>query len=133
MNLRWIALGLTAGMLAGCAASGQQSNAAMTDAPQAATTQWDEAEAQKLEKFAVSQCLVRAFADTPMAADASRASGGYVQLGTSPIELYDEIAGLVKEHRTKPYNSKSGESLFVMQCLDLLHDPKLEALIRPGR
>ena len=132
MNLRWMVLGLMAAMLAGCSTSGQQTGATQAATPQAAAAQWDEVEAQKLEKFAVSQCLIAAFKGSPIEDDARRASGGYVELGTSPIETYDEIVGIVKAHRTTPYNSKSGKSLFVMQCLDLLHDPALEAIIRPG-
>ena len=119
MNRRWAALGLMIAM--------------MVQAPPAASSsQWDETEAQRLEKFALSQCLLHAFPDSPIAADAHRASGAYVELGNSPVDIYGEIDSLVQAHRAKPYHSKSGKSLFVMQCLDLLHDPALEALIRPG-
>ncbi|MCC2596368.1 type VI secretion system amidase immunity protein Tai4 [Pusillimonas sp. MFBS29] len=133
MSQRWAALILMAGMLWGCAANGQKAADTAAQGQQAYTTQSDELEAQRLEKFAVSQCLMHAFPDNPVKADAGRASGGYVELGTSGPEVYEEIVSLVQAHRTKPYNSKSGESLFVMQCLDLLHDPALEALIRPAR
>ena len=71
-------------------------------------------------------------AGSPMAEDAHRAAGAYLELGTSPVDTYEEIVDIVQAQRTKLYNSKSGKSLFVMQCLDLLHDPALEAIIRPG-
>ena len=125
------ALILMAGILAGCATNEQQRDEAAEFAPQTNLMNRDEAEMQRLEKCAVSQCLIQAFPDSEMENDAHRASGGYVQLGTSPAELYDEIEEMVKVYRTKPYNSKSGKSLFVMQCLDLLQDPALQALIRP--
>jgi len=135
MKQRWAGLSLVAivGMLAGCATNAQTDKEAMPHGTQAAAAPWDEEEAQRLEKFAISQCLIRAFPDSPVADDAGRAINGYIQLGSAPIEVYDAIAGVVKTHRTKPYHSKSGKSLYVMQCLDLLHDPALEALIRPAR
>lgn len=119
MNLRWLAMGAVAVPLAACAAS----------APPAG----EPSEAARLEKFAVSQCLMRAFPDTPVAEDARRASGGYVELGSAQAEVYEKIVTLVQAHRAKPYTSRSGGSLHVMQCLDLLDDPGLSALTRPYR
>ena len=129
MNQQRAAWGLMALMLTGCATNGQPQTETRAEASQSTSTHSDESEAQRLEKFAVSQCLMRAFPDSPVESDARRASGAYVELGTSPAEVYDEIVDLVQAHRTKPYNAKSGKSLFVMQCLDLIHDPALEALI----
>jgi len=120
-------------MLAGCATSEHKHNDAMADGPQAVSAQRGESEAQRLEKFAVSQCLMQAFPDSPMQTDARRASGAYVEQGTSQADVYGEIVDVVQAHRAKPYNAKSGGSLFVMQCLDLLHDPALKALTRPDR
>ena len=133
MNRRWIALSLMVGMTAGCAANEKKHNDAGADTPQVTSAQWDESEARRLEKFAISQCLMRAFPNSPMLADAGRASGAYVELGTSGPDVYDKIVAVVQAHRARPYNAKSGKSLFVMQCLDLLHDPTLEALIRQPR
>ena len=131
MNRRWAAVGLMAGMLTGCATHAQHDQAMKDGVAQAASAPWDETEARRLEKFAISECLASAFAGSPVESDAHRASGGYVELGTSPAETYDDIVNLVQAHRATPYHSKSGKSLFVMQCLDLLHQPALEALIRP--
>src|SRR5690606_14244869 len=72
-NLAWAALGLMAVMLAGCVANEPKSDEVMADVSEPAHAQWDEAEARRLEKFAVSQCLIRAFPDSPMASDAHRA------------------------------------------------------------
>ena len=132
-NLTWAALGLMACTLAGCATTGQSPDGAASKTHQAALAQSDALEAQRLEKFAVSQCLMRAFPDTLMAADAGRASGAYVELGTSTPEAYEAIVDVVQAHHAKPYNAKSGKSLFVMQCLDLLDDPALKAVIWPDR
>ena len=130
MNRRWAALGLMVGMLAVCTANAKDSYKAPPKAKTSA--HWDESEAQRLEKFAISQCLIKAFPKNPVEADAKRASGAYVEMGSSNPEIYGSILEVVQAHRAKPYKSKSGQSLFVKQCLDLLHDPKLEALIRPG-
>ena len=115
MNFRWIAAGVLAWPLAACAATSSD-----VAKPQS--------EAHRLEKFAVSQCLMRAFPDTPVSADARRASGAYVELGSADADVYGEIVELVQTHRATPYQSKSGEPLQVMQCLDLLDDPALKAL-----
>src|SRR5690606_17581212 len=89
-----------------CAALGLMI-AMMAQAPIAVSSQRDESEAQQLEKFAVSQCLMYAFPDSPIESDARRASGAYVERGSSPVDIYGEIDGLVQAHRAKPYNSKS--------------------------
>ncbi|SAI06600.1 Uncharacterised protein [Bordetella ansorpii] len=125
MSPRWIAAGALAWPLMTCAATGTQA-APMQAAPQVT-------EAQRLEKFAVAQCLVRAFPDTLMAADARRASGGYVQMGTSQEDVYGDIIKVVQAHLAKPYRGKDGESLNVMQCLDVLDDPALAKVVRPHR
>lgn len=120
MSARWMAAALLAWPLAACAAASGQARGAQT-------------EAQRLEKFAVSQCLMRAFPDTPVAADARRASAGYVELGSAPEEVYGQIVEVVQAYRAKQYRSKSGESLHVMQCLDLPDDPALRKLVEPFR
>lgn len=120
MNRRWIVANLLAWPLVACAAPATQKAA-------------EQSEAQRLEKFAVSQCLQRAFPDTPVGADARRASGGYVELGSADADVYGEIAALVGAHLAKPYQSKSGEPLHVMQCLDLLQSSDLAKLVKPYR
>ncbi|WP_186332323.1 T6SS amidase immunity protein Tai4 family protein [Bordetella genomosp. 13] len=90
-------------------------------------------EAQRLEHFAVAQCLITAFPGTPMAEDAGRALGGYVQLGSADFDTYDAISALAPKYLASPYQSKSGKSLHVMQCLDFPQDPALQALIRRYR
>ena len=132
MNQRWAALGLMTLLLAGCATNEQPHAGTTAAMPHTTSAQWDESEAQRLEKFAVSQCLMQAFPGSAMEADARRASGAYVELGTSSPDVYGQLAELVQAHRARPYNAQSGQSLFVMQCLDLLRDPALEALIRPA-
>ncbi|ARP95108.1 T6SS amidase immunity protein Tai4 family protein [Bordetella genomosp. 13] len=124
MSARWMAAALLAWPLAACAATSGQAGGQARGA---------QTEAQRLEKFAVSQCLMRAFPDTPVAADARRASGGYVELGSAPEDVYGQIVEVVQAYRAKPYRSKSGESLHVMQCLDLLNDPALQTLVEPYR
>ncbi|WP_082985304.1 T6SS amidase immunity protein Tai4 family protein [Orrella dioscoreae] len=120
MNRRWIMASVLAWPLVACGAP------ATREAPQ-------QSEAQRLEKFAVSQCLQRAFPDTSFGADARRASGAYVELGSADADVYGEIAALVGTHLAKPYQSKSGEPLHVMQCLDLLQSPALATLVKPYR
>ena len=132
MNRQWSALSLMILLLAVCATDGQSHARTKTETLHTTSAQWDESEAQRLEKFAVSQCLMQAFPGSAMEADARRASGAYVELGTSSPDVYGQLAELVQAHRARPYNAQSGQSLFVMQCLDLLRDPALEALIRPA-
>jgi len=127
MTLRCFILAALALPLAACAATGgAQPEGRAAHAGQAS-------EAQRLEKFALSQCLMRAFPDTPTADDARRASGAYVELGSAGEDVYGDIVVVVEAHRAKPYPSKSGGSLHVMQCLDLLDDPRLAELVAPYR
>ncbi|CZZ88528.1 Uncharacterised protein [Bordetella ansorpii] len=90
-------------------------------------------ESERLEKFAVAQCLITAFPGTPMAEDAGRALGGYVELGRADVDTYQAIGALARKYLSTPYQAKSGKSLHVMQCLDFPVDPELQALIKPFR
>jgi hypothetical protein len=86
-------------------------------------------EAHKLRSYAISQCIAQAFPNTPAGEDATRAFGGYVEMGTSGIETYEKIIGVVQRHMAKPYAGEGGKPLVIMQCLDLASDPALSAVI----
>ncbi|MEI2418446.1 T6SS amidase immunity protein Tai4 family protein [Orrella sp. JC864] len=118
--------------LAACAAPGPRAAQAAAGAQGTGQGQ-DLSEARRLEKFAVAQCLMRAFPDTPVAADARRASGAYVELGAAQADVYEQIVARVQAWQGRPYPSKRGESLRVMQCLDLPDDAGLQELVAPYR
>lgn len=119
-SLKPVAIALLGTALAtGCATAG-------TPAPAPAG---DDKEASLLTRYTLSRCLGTAFPDTAIEGDAGAAAGGYLQLGSLPIEVYEEATTLAKEAASRTYHGKHGEPLHVMKCLDLLDSPELERLI----
>ena len=84
---------------------------------------------QQLNKFAISQCLMQSFPNSELAADAGRASGAYVEFSEGEIEVYEKISAAVAEQLQHPYQSKSGGSLHVMQCLEMPEQAELQSII----
>lgn len=106
-------------MAAGCASTG----ATPHQAPGSGT------EASLLTRYALSQCLARAYPHTAMERDARAAAGGYLEFGNLPIEAYEDATALAAEAAARTYTGKHGEPLHAMKCLDLLADPELDRLL----
>jgi Type VI secretion system (T6SS), amidase immunity protein len=82
-----------------------------------------------LENFALSICLANGFPDGEINKEAFSAVGAYVELGSYPVEAYEEAGELAKKFLTKNYISKNGKSkLTVMKCIDLSRSDELNAI-----
>ena len=86
---------------------------------------------QYLKNFALSVCIGEGFkSDDEVAKEANGAAGGYLELGSFPIEAHEQAAALAKKYLAKEYLSKHGHKLTVMKCIDLFHSKELDRLVR---
>jgi hypothetical protein len=86
--------------------------------------------AQYLKNFALSQCIADGYRSEEVTKDSTAAAGGYLELGSLPMEAYEEVALLGKQFLAKNYKSKSGEKLTLMKCIDFFHSKELERVAR---
>lgn len=86
-------------------------------------------ESQLLKSYAVSQCIARAYPESPVSADAKAAAAGFLEYGSVGPEAYSEIVALADEALGKQYLGKGGEPLHVMKCIDLLFDKRLADVV----
>lgn len=86
-------------------------------------------ETKLLRGFALSQCISRAYPDNPISTDAQASASGYLEFGNLPIEAYEEAVALANKALAKPYQSKHGEPLQTMKCIDFAFGPELQAVI----
>ena len=106
-------------------------------------------EGDLLRGYALGRCLENAYKGTPFGADASRAAGAYLEIGSSGAEAYEatskaaEIAavppppGAVIHNDEKP-GANSGDHLAIFRCLEFYESPKLKQLakkanVRPSK
>lgn len=82
-----------------------------------------------LRHWAMARCVMQAYEDGPMRKDAAASAAGYLEFGSSDLEVYEAIDALVSAQLHKTYRSKSGEKMQMMKCLDLMHGKALERLI----
>jgi hypothetical protein len=88
----------------------------------------ERSDSQLLKSYAVSQCIARGYPRTPIAEDAKAASGGYLEFGRVPVDMYGDAIALAEKALKLTYQSKSGKELQIMKCIDLIFDPALDAL-----
>ena len=83
-----------------------------------------------LKNFALSACIANGYKSDEVKKDANAAAGGYLELGSFPIEAYEEAASLGKKFLAKEYRSKGGEPLTLMKCIDLFHSSELDQIAK---
>jgi hypothetical protein len=83
-----------------------------------------------LRNFALSVCIYDGYKSEEVAKDILAAASGYFELGSFPIEAYEEVEALGKRFLAKDYKSKHGEKLTLMKCIDFYHSKDLEQLIK---
>jgi hypothetical protein len=86
--------------------------------------------AEYLKNFALSVCISDGYKSEEVVKDSRAVAGGYFELGSLPIEAYEEAEALAKRFLAKDYQSKHGEKLTLMKCIDLFHSKGLERIIK---
>jgi len=81
-----------------------------------------------LKNFALSVCLADGYASGEAHRDSLAAAGGYSELGSLPLEAYEEAEALAKQFLAKRYESASGGKLTLMKCIDLFHSRDLRRI-----
>jgi hypothetical protein len=76
----------------------------------------------------LSSCIADGYHSTEVVSDSLAAASGYSELGSLPIEAYEEAASLGRRFLAKQYHSVSGAKLTLMKCIDLFHSRELERL-----
>jgi hypothetical protein len=99
-------------------------------AVQAADARVQYSPAQYLKNFALSQCIADGYKSEEVAKDSLAVAGGYLELGSFPIEAYEEAASLGKKFLAKDYPSKSDAKLTLMKCIDFFHSNELEQVAK---
>ncbi len=85
---------------------------------------------QYLKNYALSVCLGTSFNDKEIKRDMADGAQGYIELGSFPIEIYEEAFQLSKKFVAKKYEGKNGEKLSGMKCIDFFHSKELEQLAK---
>ncbi|HXE05302.1 MAG TPA: T6SS amidase immunity protein Tai4 family protein [Bryobacteraceae bacterium] len=85
---------------------------------------------QYLRNFALSKCIADGYTSEEVAKDSLAAAGGYLELGSLPMEAYEEAASLGKKFLAKNYPSKSGAQLTLMKCIDFFYSEELQQVAK---
>jgi hypothetical protein len=85
---------------------------------------------QSLKNFALSVCISDGYESEEVVKDSKAAAGGYLELGSFPIEAYDEAAALAKRFLAREYKGIRGEKLTLMKCIDLFHSKELDRIAK---
>jgi hypothetical protein len=83
-----------------------------------------------LKNFALSVCLADGYASAEAHKDSLAAASGYSELGSLPIEAYEDAEALARRFLAKEYKSVSGQPLTLMKCVDLFHSEELDQIAR---
>jgi hypothetical protein len=86
--------------------------------------------AEYLKNFALSVCISNAYKSAEVTKDSKDAAAGYFNLGSFPIEAYEEAEALGKTFLAKKYRGIHGGKLTLMKCIDLFYSKELARLIR---
>ncbi|MFB9262916.1 T6SS amidase immunity protein Tai4 family protein [Bradyrhizobium erythrophlei] len=86
--------------------------------------------AQYLKNFALSTCIANGYKSDEVVKDGLATAGGYLELGSLAFEAYEEATSLGKQFLARDYQSKSGERLTLMRCIDLFHSKELDQLAK---
>ena len=82
-----------------------------------------------LKNFALSVCISNGYGAEEVTKDSRIAAGGYLELGSFPIEAYEETDALSKVFLAKEYRGIRGGKLTLMKCIDLFHSKELQQII----
>lgn len=85
-------------------------------------------ETSYLKNFAFSICM--AYSHSAITEDAIATAGAYVNIGSSSINIYQELEILAQEASSQDYPSKNGYNLAIMKCLDFYNSQALETTIK---
>lgn len=85
---------------------------------------------ESLKNFALSTCIAAGYRSDEVVKDSLAAAGGYLEFGRLAFEAYEEAAALGRKFLQKEYQSKSGEKLVLMKCIDFFHSRELEQLAK---
>ena len=80
-------------------------------------------------KYGIAYCLGRAYPDSAFSSDARYVAGAYIEKGSADFDAYAAIRAYVDAYREKPYLSKHGRNLAVMQCIDLVTSDEFKDLV----
>ena len=83
-----------------------------------------------LRNYALSSCIADGYKSEEVSKDSSAAAGGYLELGSLPLEAHTEATLLGRKFLKKQYKSVSGEPLTLMKCIDFYHSKELDGLVR---
>jgi len=83
-----------------------------------------------LKNFALSVCISHAYDSEDVTKDSLAAAGGYFNLGSFPIEAYEQVDTLSKSFLAKEYHGIHGEKLILMKCVDFFYSKELEQIIK---
>jgi hypothetical protein len=83
---------------------------------------------QYLKNFALSTCIADGYKSDEVVKDSLAAAGGYLELGHLALGAYEEAASVGKKYLAKDYQSKSGEKLILMKCIDFFHSKELQQI-----
>ncbi len=86
---------------------------------------------ERFRNYAFCACIAEGFKSSEVVSEANAAAGGYVQLGSHPIEAYQEAVSLARTFLARKYTGKETDAKFtLMKCIDLYNSRELEDLIR---
>jgi len=88
---------------------------------------------QYLKNYALSACIADGYKSDEVVKDSSAAAGGYLELGSLPLEAYTEASSLGRKFLAKEYQSSSGAKLTLMKCIDFFHSKELDRLANKYR
>jgi hypothetical protein len=88
-----------------------------------------EVEMIRFTKYTLAQCIAKGYPDTPVAADAREALGGYLENGNLEMDAYAESTALAQLTLQEQYRGLHGEPLHVAKCLDMLGSEALDTLV----
>jgi hypothetical protein len=83
-----------------------------------------------LKGYAVSQCFSRSYPNSDVAISAEAAASGYLEFGSSELDIYQKSVEIVGRKLKQVYRSMVGNSFHAMKCIDLFFEPELDALAR---
>ncbi|MFM2344029.1 MAG: hypothetical protein RLZZ210_639 [Pseudomonadota bacterium] len=83
-----------------------------------------------LKNYALSSCISNGYDAHEVVRDSTAVASGYLELGSLPIEAYNEVANLGKQFLDAEYQSITSEKLILMKCIDFYHSKPLSNIIK---
>lgn len=79
--------------------------------------------------YVLAACLIERYRATPLEAEAQTWAAGLIESGTLAIGAYAALAKLVKR-AAAPSLEPNGVKLNIAACMDLIHAPGFDAILR---